>query len=839
MPSKPSLSQLSLSASLLCLYVISGFSTLTLETVWMREISLRAGNTVVASTLVITVFFVAAAMGNLWGSRRVDQSLRPLLFYGRFEVASGLASVVTFAVSQWIWRYPELWPSGLSGQIPTTLLLVGPPSFLAGVAFPSLAETFVPNPESRTANAGPFYGMNLLGAAVGVAAGGVILPWWFGVKIAFAVASSLQIIGGLIAWRVALRGLPRVEAVVLLKQSVVKTSLSQPFPLALGWTLLAGSGLLSLATQTLLIVWARQILQGSVFAIAAVLAVFIGGLGLGAMIAARMRKKGRSPAECLVLFAGLSALLLFLVPIAGQWLVNSKFLLIHQSPIGMLREALFWSAVWLLPLTLCLGGIFPVAWELVQGDVSHEGRVLGLAMMFNKLGAAAGSIAGLFFLLPLFGLVSGTLMVGWGYLLFAIIIIAYLGEKRTPQWGGFLVAIVGLGFWQTVKPRSILGLTPDYRPVASYSSAYGPVAVIEKKESGSRQILLNSREYLSGTRHALASQRHESWVPLLFCRKPERVMTIGMAAGISAAAALDFPIKELFSVELVPEVVRAAHENFALWNSKLFSDPRSKIVIGDGRIILSQIPGQFDAIICDLLFPSDDGTANLYSFEFFQNVRSRLNSNGVFCLWLPCYQHDAQTAGIVIRTFQDVFPKAIVVRSNLDPKQPVIGLLGSNEPIPVSYKFLTVQLDSPTGRVIAQESPFFRSPENAALLIAGDLHAADPNFSDCKRTTDDQPILTFLGPRSPTPPLLGISFLNWIGKRFLHPLYPSCDIETPANLLASTRAANFYFAAATYQTVIPGDTRSEEARFHQVQNAFNKAHSLSPGASFPQEALGQ
>jgi len=206
MRSKSSGSPLSLSASLLCLYGISGFCTLTLETVWMRSISLRAGNTVVASALVIVVFFAAAAMGNLWGSRLVGPSTRPLLFYGRFEVASGLAAVTTFAVSQWIWMHLSALPSGVSGQIVATLLLVGPPSLLAGVAFPSLAETFVPNPEHRTASGGPLYGMNLLGAALGVAAGGVMLPWWVGMNAAFAVAATLQILGGAIAWRIALRG---------------------------------------------------------------------------------------------------------------------------------------------------------------------------------------------------------------------------------------------------------------------------------------------------------------------------------------------------------------------------------------------------------------------------------------------------------------------------------------------------------------------------------------------------------------------------------------------------------------------------------------------------------
>ena len=218
-----------------------------------------------------------------------------------------------------------------------------------------------------------------------------------------------------------------------------------------------------------------------------------------------------------------------------------------------------------------------------------------------------------------------------------------------------------------------------------------------------------------------------------------------------------------------------------------------------------------------------------------------MNRGGVFCLWLPCYQHDPQTAGIVVHTFLDVFPNAIAVRANLDPMQPVVGLIGSDDPLPLSRDFLAAQLDAPAGRAIARQSPFFRTPENAELLFAGDLRTADPGFADYPTTTDDKPLLAFLGPHVPLGRLVGIPFLNWVGKRFLQPRYPSCDIggESSQELLASTRAGNFYFAAAVFESVIPGDKRSDETRFRQTLDALNRAHALSPKADFPQEALGQ
>ena len=494
----------------------------------------------------------------------------------------------------------------------------------------------------------------------------------------------------------------------------------------------------------------------------------------------------------------------------------------------------------LLPLTFCLGGVFPVAWEMVQTRSASEGRVLGTAMALNKLGAAAGTALGLFALLPLMGLMRGTVLIAWGYL--AVACMPALLTRRLSGGRALGLAIVaGLCLWQTVKPEPTLGLATDERVLSSSAGAYGLVTVVESRASGSRQILLNSRQRLSGTCRALASQCCQSWVPLLFCRSPARVATVGMAAGISAAAALDFPLKELHSVELVPEVVSAAQARFGEWNATLFSDPRSHVYTADGRAKLAQLKGGFDAIICDLFFPSEEGTANLYSREFLDLCRRRLNAGGVFCLWLPCYQHTPETAGMVSRTFTEVFPNAVMVRANMDPLQPVIGLLGANAPIPMSKAFLAAQLDSPVGKRLATQSPFFRSADTAMLLFVADLHSASPGFGDFPVTTDDRPLFAFLGPRQPRGKerLYGFPLLDWMGKRALRPVYPSCDLGgmSPDLLLAAVRAGNYTYAAAAANAPVPGDPRSAGVRRRQVEAYLRQAAALCPEVAIPVAAL--
>jgi spermidine synthase len=504
-------------------------------------------------------------------------------------------------------------------------------------------------------------------------------------------------------------------------------------------------------------------------------------------------------------------------------------LLTAATPAGLLAQALLGCGLVLLPLAFCLGGVFPVAWELVSARSASQGRVLGLALAVNKLGAAAGAAMGLFLLMPWFGLAHATLVTAWGYV--GVACLPLLCTGRRSAWRmACLAGVAAAGLSQTLLREPVLGLAAEERVVAAYAGAYGPVAVVENRENGSCQILLNSRQRLSGTRRALASQRHQSWVPLLLCRKPERVVTLGMAAGISAAAALDFPLKELHAVELVPEVTAAARAHFGEWNAALFTDPRSHVYTGDGRVVLARLPGLFDAIICDLFFPAEDGTASLYSREFFQASRARLSPGGLFCLWLPCYQQTPQTAGIVIRTFTEVFPCAIAVRANLDPLQPVIGLIGASEPIPLSDETLDARLTAST-----VPSPFFRSASAARLLFVADLHSAEPGFSEFPATTDDRPLFAYLGPRQPRGKerLFGFPLLDWIGKRALRPTYPSVALGTtpPERLLAALRAGNLLYAAAAAELSVPGDTRPAALREQQVGDYLRRASALCPEAA--------
>ena len=182
-----------------------------------------------------------------------------------------------------------------------------------------------------------------------------------------------------------------------------------------------------------------------------------------------------------------------------------------------------------------------------------------------------------------------------------------------------------------------------------------------------------------------------------------------------------------------------------------------------------------------------------------------------------------------------------MVRASLDPLQPVIGLVGSHQKFALSASGLEQRLAA-ANPALRDRSPFFRSGAHAQLLMVGDLRAAEPPFTSSAITTDDHPLFAFLGPLSlgPKEQLIGVTFLNWAGRRFPQPSFPSCELgeTSPEDLLSAIRAGNHYLAAAVAATALPNDPRPPAVREHQTQQALERAQELSPSRHLTLEDLG-
>jgi spermidine synthase len=170
--------------------------------------------------------------------------------------------------------------------------------------------------------------------------------------------------------------------------------------------LLFGSGFCALIYQT---AWLRQfrlIFGASTFATAAVLAIFMGGLGLGSALLGRRADRHPRPLRfygnlelLIAASAALSPLLL--------WLIAKVYFALGGSVVlGLLGASvarLILSTLVLGVPTLLMGGTLPAAARAVETNDDAGRRRLALLYGANTLGAVAGTLLSTFFLLERLG----------------------------------------------------------------------------------------------------------------------------------------------------------------------------------------------------------------------------------------------------------------------------------------------------------------------------------------------------------------------------------------------------------------------------------------------------
>src|SRR5262245_57027649 len=166
--------------------------------------------------------------------------------------------------------------------------------------------------------------------------------------------------------------------------------------------LLFGSGLCALVYQ---VTWTREfrlVFGASTAASAAVLAIFIGGLGIGGLLIGPRADRHRRP---LWLYARLEALVALTAALTPPLLSLVRAAYIAAGGTQSLGLAggtvvrLVLSAIVLAVPTVLMGGTLPAAARAVEVATERGRRNVAALYGINTLGAVAGAFVGTFFLL--------------------------------------------------------------------------------------------------------------------------------------------------------------------------------------------------------------------------------------------------------------------------------------------------------------------------------------------------------------------------------------------------------------------------------------------------------
>jgi spermidine synthase len=193
----------------------------------------------------------------------------------------------------------------------------------------------------------------------------------------------------------------------------------------------------------------------------------------------------------------------------------------------------------------------------------------------------------------------------------------------------------------------------------------------------------------------LRLQRMLGHLATLVPKSPASVLVIGLGAGVTAGAvSIDPRVEHVVIAEIEPLVPIVAGEFFTEANFDVLRNPKVDLLIDDGRHFLATTDQTFDAITSDPLDPWVKGAAALYTREFWDLCKRRLNPGGVVTVFLQLYESTDDAVKSEVATFLEAFPHGAVFANTVEGMGYDTVLLGRKGDAPIDIDDIQQRLSS-------------------------------------------------------------------------------------------------------------------------------------------------
>jgi spermidine synthase len=688
--------------AVLCVVLfLSGTGALIFETLWLRLSGLAFGNSIWAAALILSSFMTGLAFGNALAASSTIRQWRPLHLYALLELlVAFFGCTIVFGlpilgelmrpVWQTLWNYQ---PTLLGLRFVVSFLILLVPTTAMGLTLPVIIEDPLLRETEFGRAIGFLYGSNTLGAMAGAVIGETWLIRAFGLYGTSLAAASVLCIAAAAALSVARFGARR--HIPAFKSA--DTSAHSKFPLSFGvdyrppWRLLFvsfGTGLIFLTLEVIWFRFLRLYVASSPTVFAIMLAVVLGGIGVGGIVAGAIRRRLdrlNQLLPMLLLLAGVLTLLSYL-------LFPSDLIPAHRAIFNLTWwQIVLLSLALVLPVALLSGILFPSIAAGVQATLGDRMNSTGITTLFNTTGAAFGPLLASFLLLPSIGYQSSLILCAAAYALLGIFV------SRRSSWS-FRQPMSSMIMGLCAAMILLIGIFPYSRDATHFGHARHSLGRLVKKIEGPSDTyqllrydlfgepyhyqLLTSAFSMSGT--SPQSQRYMrmfAYLPFAFRPQSEDVLLICYGCGVTADAFLHgLQVKRMDVVDISKEVFALAEFYSGINYSNPLRDPRVTAIVQDGRFFLQASPRQYDIISGEPPPPKVAGSVNLYTEEFFSLIRRRLKEGGIATFWLPIDQLKMDEAKAILRAFYNAFPNASVW-ANADEQWIMMGRKGRAVPI--------------------------------------------------------------------------------------------------------------------------------------------------------------
>src|SRR5205807_3407744 len=161
-------------------------------------------------------------------------------------------------------------------------------------------------------------------------------------------------------------------------------------------------------------------------------------------------------------------------------------------------------------------------------------------------------------------------------------------------------------------------------------------------------------------------------------------------------------IEKIVICEIEPLIPQAVSRYFAKENYSVVRNPRVQVVYDDARHFILTSRETFDIITSDPIHPWVKGAATLYTKEYFELVKKRLNPGGVVTQWVPLYESNSVVVKTEAKTFFAAFPGGTIWGNDINGKGYDVVLLGRADDAPIDLHDLQRRLDGPDHVAVAR-----------------------------------------------------------------------------------------------------------------------------------------
>lgn len=690
------------------IFFVSGFCGLIYESIWSHYLKLLLGHAAYAQAVVLVVFVGGLAIGAWLAGLLAHRIRQPVLWYALVEAAVAAMAFgfhgVFESVSEWAAGsfLPALCAQGGSCNAAWLLAaaLILPPSILLGTTFPLMSTGVLRLGATPGTGLSTLYFLNSAGAALGVLASGFLLIPTLGLPGTVLLAGSFNALVAALSYLVIRAGRGTREAGSPPAQ-----------PTRLGGTgelrlLLAVAALTGLSSFIYEVVWIRMltlVFGAATHAFELMLAPFILGLALGAwwirnriddsrdalLLLARIQiAMGLLAVATLPLYASLYDAMAWMLQALGR---SESGYVLYNVTTGLMAAAV------MLPATVCAGMTLPLITAILLRRGFGE-RQVGQVYGVNTFGAIAGVLLAVQVLMPMLGLkwalaLGAALDVVLGIALWAMVV------RRSPSGAvpramrGPLAMRPGVMTAGAIASLALLGAVAWQAPltVDRYASGVfrygkartdhshrillhqdGKTATVTVKEGsdGARSLLTNGKSDGGShpARNVITADDHTMVLMAAFAAvhspAARTAAVIGLGTGTTSSTLLEMPsLERLDTIEIEPKILEAA-QLFRPRSSRVFEDPRSRIIIDDARAHFAKTASRYDIIISEPSNPWVSGVAGLFTREFYELMAGHLAPGGHFVQWLQLYEASPEMVASILRAFGLMFPDFKIYATN-------------------------------------------------------------------------------------------------------------------------------------------------------------------------------